>query len=592
MSDPTLKGPDGDPPHRLTGARMLDLGPRCDPTSLDPLASRATLDPAALTRHAVCLGATGSGKTGLCVGLLESIALHGVPILAIDPKGDLTNIALVLDTPDRLAPWIPDEAARRAIVADWARALQDEGRGGDPARFRSTVDVSVLTPGSEAGIPVDVLTALTAPPRDLDPEGLREYVTGAVAALLGLIRREGDPLTDPAAILLARLLGDAFAAGRPLPLEALIPAVVDPPFSHVGMFPVDTFLPREERVDLARALNAVVSSPAFAPWRMGVPLDVEAWLTPVGGRTPVRVIYLSHLDDAQRMFFVTLLLHAVVAWSRRLPGAGALRALVYFDEVMGYLPPHPRDPPSKAPVLTLLKQARAVGVGVMLCTQNPVDMDYKAMSNAGTWLVGRLATRQDRSRVVDGLEEREELGQLLSRLPARTFLLRDERGVRVLRSRHTLSVLRGPLTRREVGLLGQRWSGQPTAPVRVAPPLPGSLPARWLAAEGVAAVGDGVGEAFRALVYGRLQVPGGVVHRAAWGDTLDEVRELVLEDPWLRKAPGSGAYGPAPAALHNDVAVTGLAARWAGEVAIARGLRRFQVEVVGVVVVWVRRVGV
>ena len=227
---------------------MIDLGPLCDPATFAPGAARVTLDPASLTRHAVCLGATGSGKTGLCIGLLESLAMRGVPILAVDPKGDLTNLALAgpLEVA-RLAPWV------------WSAALSAEGRGAEAAAFAERVEVTVLTPGSEAGVPVDVLTALTRAPAGLlhDLDGLREYVSGAVSALLGLIGREGDPMTDPAAILLARLLGDAFAAGRALPLEELIPAVVSPPFSHVGMFPVDTFLPHEERLDLARALNAL-----------------------------------------------------------------------------------------------------------------------------------------------------------------------------------------------------------------------------------------------------------------------------------------------------------------------------------------------
>jgi hypothetical protein len=567
---------------------MIDLGPRCDPAHLTPTPARVLLDPTALTRHAVCLGATGSGKTGLCVGLLESLALQGVPVLAIDPKGDLTNIALVLDrlTPDRLAPWVPDP---EAVAAAWSAALAADGRSeADLAVFRRAVEVVVLTPGSEAGVSVDVLSALTRAPDGLagDTEGLREYVTGAVSALLGLIGRSADPMTDPSSILLARLLGDAFAAGRSLRLDELISAVVDPPFDHVGLFPMETFLPRDQRLALALALNAVVSSPAFAPWRRGVPLDVGAWLKR-GPKVPVKVVYLAHLDDAQRMFFVTLLLHAVVAWSRRLPGASALRALVYFDEVMGYLPPHPRSPPSKAPVLTLLKQARAVGVGVMLCTQNPVDMDYKAMSNAATWLIGRLQTRQDRARVVDGLEDGDALGALIARLPPRTFLLRHERGVDALRSRHTLSLLRGPLTRREVGMLG-RGALQP------APALPRALSPRWLDPAGLEAVGPGVSaEVYRALVYGRLRVRGRELHRAAWGDRMEEAWDLALEDHWLRKRPEEGRYGPAPASLVDDATVAALRERWAAEVARelrVEGVRTYDVEVVGVVVVWVRGV--
>jgi hypothetical protein len=579
---------------------MIPIGHACHPTDLTASADLHHLDPSSLTRHAVCLGATGSGKTGMCLGLLESLAVAGVPILAIDPKGDLANLALVFDRLDaeRLTGWVPDPVATAAAWQGAPDRRSDAERGA----WRGTVEVRVLTPGSEAGVPVDVLSALARAPAGLagDVEGLREYVIGAVGALLGLIGRAADPMTDPSAILLARLLGDAFAAGRSMPLDALIPAVVDPPFDHVGLFPLETFLPHDDRLELARSLNAVVSSPAFEPWRRGVPLDVGAWLTP-GERTPVHVVYLSHLDDGQRMFFVTLLLHAVVAWSRRLPGASRLRALLYFDEVMGYLPPHPRSPPSKAPVLTLLKQARGVGVGVMLCTQNPVDMDYKAMSNAGTWLLGRLATRQDRARVVDGMDAGEEVSQRIAQLPPRTFLLREEQRLSVVRSRQTLALLRGPLTRREVGLLGQGWTSGATARVPAPPPLPRSLPARWLSEEGrVAVFGDKGAEdpVYRPAVYARFRVRFGdrhlrVVHRLWWDG---KVAHTVIEDGWLLKEGRPGRYEGAPAELHDDAAVARWKLRWEAEIAAtevwerdghAVAARRHEVETAGVVVIWV-----
>jgi len=381
----------------------------------------------------------------------------------------------------------------------------------------------------------------------------------------------------------------------------------------VGLFPVDTFMPRDRRTALALSLNAVISSPAFAPWRRGVPLDVGGWLTPdADGRTPVKVVYLAHLDDAQRMFFVTLLLHAVVAWSRRLPGRSDLTALVYFDEVMGYLPPYPRNPPSKAPVLTLLKQARSVGVGVMLCSQNPVDVDYKAMSNAGTWLVGRLPTRQDRARVVDGLEDAAALSELIARLPQRTFLVRTERGVQILRSRHTLALLRGPLTRREVSLLGQRWTDARAASERRAPPpLPSALSPRWLDVAGLGALGLQAPDAasaphFEPALYARLRVrfttrgleEVRVVHRLSWPLHPDCAAPVALEDAWLHKAPPvAGTYAPTPADLHDDRAVFALREAWESAVSCEETAetadghrvmaRRSEVEALGVVLVWV-----
>ena len=505
------------------------------------------LDTDELTRHAVCLGMTGSGKTGLCVGLLEDLAAQGVPVLAVDPKGDLSNMALVFPqlTPEAFRPWT---RAPEAAAAAWSAAVAP----GATAAWLERVEVRVLTPGSESGAPVDVLSTLTRAPRDLDAEGLRELVTGAVAALLGLLGQAADPLTSPAAILLARLLGDAFARGQDLPLEELIPQVVDPPFTDLGSLPLDTFFPRPERLALARSLNAVVASPAFAPWRQGAPLDVGAWLSP-GWRTPVTVLYLAHLDEAQRQFFVTLLLHQVVAWSRRQPGASSLRALVYLDEVMGYLPPHPRNPSTKWPILTLMKQARAVGVGVMLCTQNPVDLDYKAMGNAGTWLVGRLQTRQDRSRVLDGMAmagvDTAALDDVLTGLAPRSFVVRDSSPPRVVRSRHTLAFLRGPLTRGEVSSL---VGGAPPAP-------PEGLPVRWLLPEGCAGLGlpaPGAGWRWEPALVARLRCR---FAQSGWVEeqTVELVQlplvedgpafEAVIDDQHVaRRAPSGGRYGRLP----------------------------------------------
>jgi hypothetical protein len=558
-----------------------------------------------LTRHAVCLGMTGSGKTGLCIGLLEDLAAQGVPILAIDPKGDLANLALVFRelTPASFAPWTasPDDAA--AAAATWAAAHPD----GATAAWLDAVEVRVLSPGSESGTPVDVLTCLTRAPAGLDPEGLRELVTGAVSALLGLIGRPADPLRDPAAILLARLLGDAFARGEELPVDRLIPAVVDPPFTELGFLAVDTFMPRDARLRLAGELNAVVASPAFAPFRTGVPLDVAAWLSPSDGpgrhadptgsaraddpgadrpaaphstarpRTPITVVYLAHLDEPQRQFFLTLLLHRVVAWSRRLPGASDLTALVYLDEVMGLLPPHPKDPPTKWPVLALMKQARAVGVGVMLATQNPVDLDYKALSNAATWLIGRLQTRQDRARVLDGLStagvDIGDLDDTLANLPPRTFIVRDGGTPRTVRSRHTYAWLRGPLTRGELSRLPrQAVPNRPTdGLLGAAPPAPDGLPARWLDAPARADLdphlppADGVWRPVLVLRWAvRFDDPDFVedttVHQLLPGADEDApVLPIALPDEaLLRQAPAGGRYTPLPGWLFARGAVARL----------------------------------
>ncbi len=495
----------------------LWLGHRWDPASATATDERVRLKAHDLTRHAVCLGMTGSGKTGLVIGLLEEVALSGVPILAIDPKGDLTNLALAfpdLDGPS-FAAWVdPGEAARKGVsvealgeasAATWRAGLT---RAGDDlanvGALASRTQVTIYTPGSRTGRPIDVLAALAAPPAGLqhDDEGRAAYAVGAATALLGLVGPTRDALRDPEAILVVQLLEHAWGQGRSLPLEALLPAIVDPPFATLGVFALDTFFPRAKRLDLALRLNTLLASPAFASWREGDPLDVDAWLQPVvDGRTPVSVLYLAHLDDAQRMFFVTLLLHAVVAWSRRQPGTGSLRAVLAFDEVLGFLPPHPNDPPSKGPMLTLLKQSRAVGLGVVLATQNPVDVDYKALSNAGTWMVGRMQTEQDRRKVVDGLcsaageLDPATVNGLITQLPERTFVVRtpDGDGAQCLAARFVRVFLRGPLTRSEVSRLNATSplpaSGSSTPAVTAtsaaiglpcAPPLPPGFDARWL----------------------------------------------------------------------------------------------------------------
>ncbi len=538
----------------------LDLGAALDPSTFAPSGGRVSLDAADLTRHAVVLGMTGSGKTGLGVALVEALAARGVPVLAVDPKGDLANLALALDPsrPAELAPWVdPQEAARLGVSVEalaertarsWGEALAAEGIGAAALALRASHDVVVMTPGSEAGVPLDVLSAL-APPAGLaeDPEGLREYVTGTASALLGLIGHDSPGPADPARLLLERVLGDAFARGEHLPLDVLLPRLVEPPFDVLGWFPLEEVIGREARQALAVALNTVAASPSFAPWMTGEPLDVAAWLAPAE-RTKIRILTLAHLDDRQRQFCVTLVLHAVVAWSRRQPGTGALRAVLWFDEVAGYLPPHPKDPPTKAPVLTLMKQARAVGLGVVLGTQNPVDVDYKALSNAGTWLAGRLQTRQDRARLAEGLGDVD--GDLLARLPKRAFVLRGVEGpARVLRSRTAMSFLRGPLTRREIAALGQQWRRAAPADglLGAAPALPEGVAVRWLEAAGAAALGLGTEGPWVPTVYGRLRVrlrgvevsEDRVVHRWGWAGEAT-TRAVALQDAWLAKAAPPG----------------------------------------------------
>ena len=429
-----------------------------------------------LTTHAVCVGMTGSGKTGLCLSLLEEAAIDGVPAIAIDPKGDLGNLLLSFPSlrPEDFAPWIDKEAAARQGInpedtatqtaATWRKGLADWQQDGERiARFRDAVDIAIYTPGSEAGRPLSVLQSFSAPAAEqrLDSGALRERIGATVAGLLGLAGIEADPIQSREHILLSSLFDQAWSAGQDLTLAALIQGIQKPAFDKVGVFDLETFYPAKERLQLAIALNNLIAAPGFAPWMKGEPLDIQRLLFTEAGKPRISVISIAHLGDAERMFVVTLLLGEIVAWMRRQSGTSSLRALLYMDEIFGYFPPS-ATPPSKQPLLTLMKQARAFGLGVVLATQNPVDLDYKGLSNAGTWFIGRLQTERDKARVIEGLLgaagdglDKGQLEKLLANLGNRVFLMRNvhEAAPVLFRTRWTLSYLRGPLTLQEIARL-------------------------------------------------------------------------------------------------------------------------------------------
>ncbi|HMN47286.1 MAG TPA: hypothetical protein PKE27_22100 [Povalibacter sp.] len=475
------------------------LGREVDPATGTDRPDLLLYDSRDLTTHAVCVGMTGSGKTGLCLSLLEEAAIDGIPTIAIDPKGDLGNLLLTFPQlrPEDFAPWVdPGEAARKgqstegyaAATADtWRKGLADWGQDGQRIqRFRDAADVAIYTPGSTSGRPLSVLRSFSAPGEDLrtDAGALRERIGSTVAGLLSLVGIEADPLQSREHILLSTLLDQAWSAGRDLDLAALIQGIQKPGFDKVGVFDLETFYPAKERLQLAMSLNNLIASPAFAAWMQGEPLDVQRLLFTDAGKPRIAVISIAHLNDAERMFVVTLLLGEVVAWMRRQSGTSSLRALLYMDEIFGYFPPTAM-PPSKQPLLTLMKQARAFGLGVVLATQNPVDLDYKGLSNAGTWFIGRLQTERDKARVIDGLVSagdglnKSELEALLANLTGRVFLMRnahDDAPV-LFRTRWALSYLRGPLTLPEIARLSPSTSSPPPprergGGVRSAPEIP------------------------------------------------------------------------------------------------------------------------
>ncbi len=432
-----------------------------------------------LTTHAVCVGMTGSGKTGLCVSLLEEAAIDGIPALAIDPKGDLGN--LMLTFPGLAAadfrPWIDESEARRKgmspdeYAADrarlWKKGLADWGQDGTRiARLRKAADVSIYTPGSSAGLPLTVLRSFAAPPAVLvsDSDAMRDRVSAAVSGLLALLGIDADPIRSREHILLSNILDRAWRAGRDLDIGAMIGEIQSPPFDRIGVMDLESFFPAKDRFGLAMSLNSLLASPGFAAWMEGEPLDIGRLLYTPDGRPRLTVLSIAHLSESERMFFVTLLLNEVVAWMRTQSGTNSLRALLYMDEVFGFFPPT-ANPPAKTPMLTLLKQARAYGLGVVLATQNPVDLDYKGLSNAGTWFLGRLQTERDKRRVLEGLEgasvaagssfDRQAMEATLAGLGSRVFLMNNvhEDEPVLFHTRWAMSYLRGPLTRRQIETL-------------------------------------------------------------------------------------------------------------------------------------------
>jgi hypothetical protein len=450
-----------------------------------------------LTTHGVVVGMTGSGKTGLCLSLLEEAAIDGIPSIIIDPKGDLTNLLLQFPdlAPEMFREWVNEDEARhkglsideyaRELAGVWRKGLKDTWQGPERiARLRDSAEWRIYTPGSEAGLPLSILQTFAAPRGKVPREALNQRIDATTTALLGLTGIAADPVQSREHILIAQLLLNSWSKGQDLDLHALITQIQEPPLSKIGAFDVETFYPEKERLKLAVALNNILAAPSFSTWITGEPLDLQKIL--YGGSKPRQAIfYVAHLDDAQRMFFITLLLEEVLSWTRKQPGTTSLRAILYFDEVFGYLPPHPANPPSKQPLMTLLKQARAFGVGVLLATQNPVDLDYKALSNAGTWFVGKLQTERDKARLVEGLEgvaaergtlsNRAYLETVISALGNRVFLLHDvHRGQPLLfQTRQALSFLRGPMTRDQVTRLmdplKEREAAGPSAPAEDAP---------------------------------------------------------------------------------------------------------------------------
>jgi hypothetical protein len=512
------------------------------------------VDPSHLTTHAVILGMTGSGKTGLGIVLLEEALARGIPALIIDPKGDMGNLLLnfpALRGAD-FRPWIDEaEAARAGVSADeyaettaakWAKGLADWDVAPDAMRrLGMAAQFTIFTPGSTAGVPIDVVGSVNASAgagANGDAEAVADEIESYVSGLLALINRASDPLSSADHILLSNLIAHAVQAGQSLDLPTLIGQIASPPIRKLGVFELDAFMPPKDRMALAVQLNALLASPSFAAWQRGVSLDMQRLLWDDAGKPRAAIVYLAHLSEPERQFIVTLLMSRMVSWMRRQPGTSELRALIYMDEVAGFAPPT-AQPPSKKPMLTIFKQARAHGVGMVLSTQNPVDLDYKAMSNAGTWMIGRLQTERDKARVLEGMRSAagdvdiNDIDAMIGALGPRQFLLHTARGgaPRRFTTRWAMSYLRGPLTRVEITRLC--GNGGDTAGAGEA----------GVAGAGAAGPGKGTGSG-SGVAFGDHEMV--VAPSVASGV---RVRYLDSGAPW------AGAIGAAPGARRHEAAI-------------------------------------
>ena len=551
-----------------------------------------------LNTHAVIIGMTGSGKTGLGITLLEEALIDNIPVIAIDPKGDLPNLLLNFPQlqPDDFRPWINEQDALKAgLTPDQFAAKQATlWRNGlaqwdqDPeriARLKAAADVTVYAPGSSAGLPVSVLRNF-APPSDNimeEKDLLRERIQSTVTALLALLGIDADPITSREHILVSNIIESTWATGTGLDLAAMIRAIQSPPFERIGIMDLESFYPSKDRFKLAMRLNNLLAAPGFEAWLEGEPININRMLYTEAGKPRASIFTISHLSDSERMFFVSVLLKEILAWMRSQPGTTSLRAILYMDEIFGYFPPV-KNPPSKAPLLTLLKQARAFGLGVVLSTQNPVDLDYKGLSNTGTWFIGRLQTERDKQRVMEGLEgaaagtgfDRSRMEETLAGLGKRVFLLNNvhETAPVTFQTRWAMSYLRGPLTREHIRTLmagrkdqvpspGPAPSAKRAAPAAASPVMPPGIDVYYLPASGA---GQGL-EYFPALAgwmdvhYSSTRYKVSASHKLALAAMLEEgpvvldwdmAEEITLDPADLETEPLTGPrFADLPAVAKN-----------------------------------------
>jgi Helicase HerA, central domain len=461
---------------------LFYLGKMVDPSTHELKNDLMLYESKDLTTHAICVGMTGSGKTGLGITLIEEAAIDKIPAIIIDPKGDLGNLLLNFPhlSPEEFQPWVDKAEAEKKgmdshafaekLAKSWEKGLAAWGENAERIKtLKDSVDMVIYTPASHAGVPLSILSSLKAPSKEQmkDSQAVRDKIISITTSLLGLIGIEADPIKSREYTLISLIIQQAWESGKDLDISILIQQVQKPPFTKVGALDIETFYPQKERKTLSILLNNLLASPGFQAWMEGEPLDISRLLYTDKGKPKLSILSIAHLSDAERMFFVTLLLNEVIFWMRQQPGISSLRALLYMDEIFGFFPPTAM-PPSKLPMLTLLKQARAFGVGIVLSTQNPVDLDYKGLSNCGTWFIGKLQTARDKMRVIEGLQnaaiggaEANQLNKMLSSIGNRMFVMRNvhEKDLVLFQTRWTLSYLYGPLTLTQIANLTDKSQG-------------------------------------------------------------------------------------------------------------------------------------
>ena len=455
---------------------LFYLGKDVDKTTMEATEALTLLKNKNFTTHAAIIGMTGSGKTGLGVGIIEEAAIDNIPSIVIDPKGDMGDLCLTDPSfaSASFEPWVKDEAkAKEADVGEyakkisamWKEGIESSGQNVQRVEKFHQVKKTIYTPGSSAGVAINIMSSLETPPAQImeDSDTFSSYLKSTTTSLLSLVGIDADPLDSKEYILLAQIITKVWLADEDLSIEGIIGKIINPSFKKIGVLSLDDFYPQDARFKLATKFNSLLASPGFSLWLQGDSLDIQKLLYDEKGKAKVAIFSISHLNDEERMFFVTLLLNKYIAWMRQQSGTSALKTLLYMDEIAGFFPPT-KNPPSKEPMLLLLKQARAFGIGIVLSTQNPIDLDYKGLSNIGTWIIGRLQTTQDINRVIDGLGgkvgssfDKGEIRQLLANLKKRTFFLKSAHldDIRLFTTRWVMSYLKGPLKKDEISTLMQ-----------------------------------------------------------------------------------------------------------------------------------------